>query len=257
MGNELVPFQYEGKQVRTKIVDGVPWFVVMDVCAILDIDNPTQAVSKLDTDEKNTLILNEGNRGNPCRVTVNSSGLYALILRSDKPEARRFRKFVTSEVIPAIHKHGRYDPVEAKYSDILEKDQDVAKMEFFLKVAREQAIERHEREVQGRQITLLAQSVQAIEAKVDQAFGDNGFSSIMCFCSRYRIKINQEQAKRVGVALSAYCSENGIEIGEKVKNGNFWVNAYPDHVLDFWRAGEIPVKNLIINNNTIYEATNQ
>lgn len=89
--------------------DGEIWFVAKDVCDALGINNPSQAVSYLDEDEQ-TLITNEGlsNSRNPHIVIINESGLYSLILRSRKPEAKKFKKWVTGEVLPSIRKHGAY-----------------------------------------------------------------------------------------------------------------------------------------------------
>lgn len=109
--NEIVPFGYDDQLVRTVMIDDAPWFVAKDVCAALDLTNPTEALKTLDDDEKNTLRISEGipNRGNPNMNIINESGLYTLILRSNKPQARRFRKWVTSEVLPNIRKNGIYD----------------------------------------------------------------------------------------------------------------------------------------------------
>ena len=87
---------------------GNPWWVAKDVCEALGIDNSRQALSRLADDEKNTVILNDGNRGNPNTAIVNESGLYALIFNSRKPEAKAFQKWVTSEVLPSIRKTGAY-----------------------------------------------------------------------------------------------------------------------------------------------------
>jgi len=89
--NEIVPFGYDDQLVRTVMVDNVPWFVVKDVCAALDIKNPSDAIKNLDEDEKNTLEIFEGipNRGNPNMNIISESGLYTLILRSNKTEAKR------------------------------------------------------------------------------------------------------------------------------------------------------------------------
>lgn len=94
-----------------------PWFVASDVCAVLDYRDAFNAVRILDADEKGT--HNMSTPGGEQRVTIISeSGLYALVLRSRKPEARQFRKWVTAEVLPAIRKTGRYEtpaaPVERK-----------------------------------------------------------------------------------------------------------------------------------------------
>ena len=84
--------------------DGEPWFVAADVCKALDVGNPSQAIARLEDDEKmNTLISNEGNqRGNPNMTVVNESGLYTLILSSRKPEAKVFKRWVTSEILPYV-----------------------------------------------------------------------------------------------------------------------------------------------------------
>ena len=84
--------------------DGEPWFVAADVCKALEIGNPSQAIARLEDDEKmNTLISNEGNqRGNPNMTVVNESGLYTLILSSRKPEAKVFKRWVTSEILPYV-----------------------------------------------------------------------------------------------------------------------------------------------------------
>ena len=107
--NKLQIFQNnEFGQVRVINKDGEPWFVAKDVCDILEIANNRDAVSRLDDDERNTVALTDGTPGNPHQTIVNESGLYSLILGSRKPEARRFKKWVTSEVIPSIRKHGIY-----------------------------------------------------------------------------------------------------------------------------------------------------
>jgi prophage antirepressor-like protein len=113
-------FPYTGAQVRSILLDGEPWFVAADVCTILAIGNPSQAVSYLDEDERKafdvsaaqiTLTTNEGSltSRNPIVNVINESGLYSLILRSRKPEAKAFKRWITHEVLPAIRKTGRYE----------------------------------------------------------------------------------------------------------------------------------------------------
>lgn len=91
--------------VRTIFANDEVWFCAKDVCSILEIKNVTQAVQRLDEDERS--MFNIGRQGNT--NFVNESGLYTLILRSDKKEAKPFRKWITSEVIPAIRKTGKYE----------------------------------------------------------------------------------------------------------------------------------------------------
>lgn len=94
--------------VRTLLIDGEPWFVAADVCRALEIGNSRMALTRLDADEKNTVTLNDGKRGNPNAAIVNESGLYSLVLGSRKPEAKAFKRWITHEVIPSIRKNGAY-----------------------------------------------------------------------------------------------------------------------------------------------------
>lgn len=111
--NELRVFENsEFGRVRTIDQNGEPWFVAADVCRALDVGNPSQALTKLDEDEKMTLTSNEshsGQRGGAQSFNVvNEPGLYSLVLGSRKPEAKAFKRWITHEVIPAIRKHGAY-----------------------------------------------------------------------------------------------------------------------------------------------------
>ena len=111
MNNKIEVFKNEqfGK-IRTALIENEPWFVAVDVCRALEIGNSSQAISRLDADEKMiTLISNEGNkRGNPNMTVVNEPGLYTLILSSRKPEAKAFKRWITHDVIPMIRKTGGY-----------------------------------------------------------------------------------------------------------------------------------------------------
>ncbi|WP_337746929.1 Bro-N domain-containing protein [Victivallis vadensis] len=103
--NQLSVFKFEeSTPIRSLIKDGEPWFVAKDVCDVLGLTNPTTALSALDEDERSKFFL--GRQGNT--NIINESGLYALVIRSNKPNARKFRKWITAEVLPAIRKTGRY-----------------------------------------------------------------------------------------------------------------------------------------------------
>ena len=91
-------------KVRVIERDGEPWFVAADVCSVLDLSNPTIAVSRLDEDER--AKFNLGRQGDA--TIVNEPGLYTLVLGSRKPEAKAFKRWITHEVIPTIRKHGAY-----------------------------------------------------------------------------------------------------------------------------------------------------
>ena len=93
--------------------DGEPWWVAADVCAVLGVANVAQAMSRLDEDERDDVISNDVIGRKQSVTVVNESGLYSLILGSRKPEAKAFKKWVTSEVLPAIHKTGSYTAARA------------------------------------------------------------------------------------------------------------------------------------------------
>lgn len=106
--NELQVFQYNSMEVRTIRKDGEPWFVLPDICRVLDLSNPTVVADRLDEDERNQIPVTDSLGRQQETTIISESGLYAVILRSDKPEAKPFRKWVTSEVLPSIRKNGGY-----------------------------------------------------------------------------------------------------------------------------------------------------
>lgn len=110
--NSQPVFNFGDNQVRLVVRDGEPWFVANDVCTALGYANTSKAIGDhLDEDEKSNQSL--GLAGKPF-VIINESGLYALVLRSRKPEARKFAKWVTREVLPAIRKAGQYQQPAAQ-----------------------------------------------------------------------------------------------------------------------------------------------
>lgn len=106
----IMPFSYGEQEIRV-ITDeqGNPWWVAKDVCDVLGLSNPTKALEPLDDDERAKKNLGPQRAVN----VINESGLYTLILRSNKPAAKPFRKWVTAEVLPAIRRTGFYQQPEA------------------------------------------------------------------------------------------------------------------------------------------------
>ena len=105
--SDIQVFTYQSSEVRTVEMNGEPWFVLRDVCEVLGLGNSRMVAARLDEDEKGVSQIDTLG-GKQSMVIVNESGLYTVILRSDKPEAKPFRKWVTSEVLPSIRKHGGY-----------------------------------------------------------------------------------------------------------------------------------------------------
>ncbi len=113
----LIPFYYGTDPIRTFTENDELWFVAKDVCDILELGNITNAMIRLDEDEKLTLKLLTSGQQRETWV-INESGLYHLILTSTKPEAKAFRKWVTGTVLPAIRKAGKYTPEQLQTKEL-------------------------------------------------------------------------------------------------------------------------------------------
>ena len=101
-------------QIRVIERDGAPWFVGKEVAEILGYSNTRDAlVTHVDNEDKDTVAIHDGIPGNPNQVIINESGLYSLVLRSNLPAAKQFKRWVTSEVLPAIRKSGGYIKADA------------------------------------------------------------------------------------------------------------------------------------------------
>lgn len=115
---QLSTFNFESNSIRTLAINNEPWFVAVDICRALNLSSPSMAIANLDDDEKYTLSLTEGIEGIGKQVQelnlVSESGMYTLILRCRDAVKKgsiphRFRKWVTSEVLPTIRKTGKYE----------------------------------------------------------------------------------------------------------------------------------------------------
>ena len=109
--NEMQVFKYEDNEVRTVERNGEVWWVLADVCRVLGLTTPAKVAKRLDADEKGVNLIHT--LGGDQNVTIISeSGLYKVILRSDKPEAKKFTRWVTHEVLPSIRRTGGYGQVD-------------------------------------------------------------------------------------------------------------------------------------------------
>lgn len=109
MNNLQIFNSEEFGEIRTVTIDNEPWFVGKDVATALGYSNTRDALSRhVDGDDKNTVVIPDGNKGNPNQTVINESGVYALIFGSKLESAKRFKHWVTSEVLPTIRKTGSY-----------------------------------------------------------------------------------------------------------------------------------------------------
>lgn len=112
--SQIQPFTFDGAAVRVVTDDaGEPWFVLDDLCRVLGIANGRNVAARLDDDVKGSVRLTDGTPGNPNRTTVNEPGMYDVIVRSDSPAAKPFRRWVTHEVLPTIRRTGSYQTAPA------------------------------------------------------------------------------------------------------------------------------------------------
>ena len=157
MNTEIQTFNFNSATLRALTDEnGEPWFVAKDICDILDISNNRDAISQLDSDEKNTVVISDGIPGNPNKTIISEPGLYKLIMRSRKPEAREFQRWVTHEVLPSIRKHGIY----ATETTI---DQILADPDFGIRLLTNLKEERAKRIEAENQVKELAPKAKALD----------------------------------------------------------------------------------------------
>ena len=113
---QLVPFNYEDAQVRVVMINTEPWFVLADLCKVLEIAAVGRVAARLDEGVRQTHTLQTA--GGPQQMTiVSESGMYEVVIRSDKPEAAAFRRWITGEVLPTIRRTGGYGRTVAELPD--------------------------------------------------------------------------------------------------------------------------------------------
>lgn len=122
--NEVQVFKnQEFGSVRTLVINSEPWFIGKDVADVLGYKNQRDAISKhVDSEDKNTVAIHDGiTRGNPNQTIINESGLYSLIFGSKLESAQKFKRWVTSEVLPTLRKTGQYQVKELSGSELMAK----------------------------------------------------------------------------------------------------------------------------------------
>lgn len=151
-------------KVRVVKQDGEPWFVLKDVCEALEMNNSRMVAERLDADEKGvSQIYTLG--GNQEMNIVNESGLYSVILRSDKPKAKDFRRWVTHDVLPSIRKHGAYMTAETLEKVLFDPDL-IIQLATNLKAEREKVAQLEAKAEEDRPKVLFAQAVESSDNSI-------------------------------------------------------------------------------------------
>lgn len=198
--NELQIFTYQQNAVRTVERDGEPWFVLKDVCDVLGISKYRDVSERLDADEREPVKVDTP--GGPQMMTaVNESGLYNVILRSDKPEAKPFRKWVTSEVIPTLRKHGSYHA-----RPLTSAEQLVAQAQLLVEQERRLSALEEGAEKTNRAIAMIA----APAASARDTWQEETCKAIRQMCAEYALNyqtvtgdLYRELENRAGIDLDA------------------------------------------------------
>lgn len=213
MGN-VVQFVFEEVNVRTQVKeDGSIWFVAKDVCDVLGLGNPSQAISRLREKDKDSLISNDVVGRTKEMTIVSEFGLYELVLGSRKENAQKFKYWICDEVIPSIRKTGSYGKKDISTMDMLEA---------MFKQYREQETRRME----------LERKVKAIESKQEVFLKATEYFSILAYAKIIGVTISLEQSKQLGRKAAALCRKHCLAT-DKVRDPRFGhIGAYPEKVLD-------------------------
>lgn len=219
MNTPLIPFAYGERLVRTTDRNGTPWFVLADICAVFEIALPHRAAASLDEDEKGRHIMTTP--GGPQEMTiVNEAGLYRIIFKSRKKEARAFQRFIFHEVIPAIRRTGSYSPLHQSYLQVL-REQITAGVSADL--AAKAALRLTLQSAQGKTVTMPRSEAEArstIELEIDEILShmkpDASYTIpqiVALLPTKHRLKQGgkQSQASAIGKIMTRAVRENRLE----------------------------------------------
>jgi prophage antirepressor-like protein len=222
METTLEVFRYKGASVRTVERDGEVWFVAKDVCDVLELTNPTMAIQELDEDERSKYYLGRQGEAN----VINEPGLYALVLKSRKAEAKDFSRWVRHEVLPAIRKHGGY-LTPAKMEEALLNPDVIIRLAQELKAEREK-------------VKALEAEAEAVKPKV--IFADAVDTSKSSILIGNMAKVLKQNGVEIGQnRLFEWLREHGYLMNCKGERWN-----YPTQLS--LERGLLEVKTRVINN---------
>lgn len=132
----VIPFTYDGQPVRVVNIDGEPWFVLADLCRVLGIKNVKDTRNRLSDGVDQTYPIQDSMGRTQLATIVSEPGMYEVVIRSDRPEAVEFRRWVTADVLPTIRKTGSYGTTPAKLEGrellaraVLEADRHIKELE--------------------------------------------------------------------------------------------------------------------------------
>ena len=165
--NDLMVFNnVEFGEIRVVNVNNEPYFIGKDVASALQYKNTRDALIKhVDDEDKNTVVIRDGIQGNPNTIVINESGLYSLVLSSKLPNAKKFKRWVTSEVLPSILKHGAY-MTDQTLEQALTSPDFLIQLATQLKEEKEQRKQLEAKVEQDKPKVLFADSVSASKSSI-------------------------------------------------------------------------------------------
>jgi anti-repressor protein len=240
--NALQTFLYNNKTVRTVWLNGEIWLVLKDVCDVLELSTPTRVAERLDEDEVSLTHLIDSIGRSQEMTIINESGLYNVILRSDKPEAKKFKRWITHEVLPQIRKHGAYFPKEKTKESIGTNDMMISLLNTIKEKDAENERLRNKIEEDKPKVA-FADALSASECSIP--IGD--FSKIL---HSNGINIGQnrmfERLREEGLLIKRKCTSHNSPTQKAMELGLFTVNEstilHPDGSIALSRSTKITPK---------------
>jgi prophage antirepressor-like protein len=209
------------------MIGGEPWFVAVDACEVLDYSNPTMATDRLEPDDLSYAeVIDSMGRRQRSRV-INESGLYELIIRSEKPAARRFRRWLTKDVLPTLRKTGEYRTVPVEPGDDLD-----------LMVGKIRELRKEHAETQRRTTMLelgqaiLHDGMQGLAAKISAVAGEYDEFTALAYAKIKGLPTDRISCQRHGQRATAEMKRRG-GAPRRVQDATFgMINIYPLGILD-------------------------
>ena len=224
MENDIKIFNYEDKEIRILDIDGEPWWVAKDVCDVLELGNITEALRGLDEDELSSVSLKSGGQAREMSI-ISDPGLYSLILRSRKPEAKVFKRWITHDVLPAIRKTGMYQnpvfqeaimqtpEIELDYKTARYALDGVTAFRDVMTIAMKKRIMRRYYKLIG-----VSSEIEA-DGGDEDCFSDDFISQIECFINECCVIDPLAQCSRNDFyeCFSRWCLAHGLDVPSRTK----------------------------------------
>ena len=232
--SNVIPFIYEDLPVRIIMRKGEPWFVGKDICMVLGISDHTQALERLDEDERGRYDIPTP-KGQQEAIIVSEPGLYRLIFTSNKPAAKAFKRWVVHEVLPSISKTGQYRTYAAGVEDQRPKSRMREAAERFLALPVAEAnkkmrlIEEHRKTHGVREAQKLWEEMDLPVSAYHQAKTTQTAKS--CLCTLLDFQPDEHSIQTVMDLIRAVTEEGDTEVQEALKQGGIFIAPHEDAVV--------------------------